>query len=233
VNTTIPISILAQPDDTTCGPTCLHTIYQFYGDEVSLPALISEIQHLQGGGTLGAFLGSHALRRGYDCTIFTYNLMIFDPTWFGEDASFIKNKLELQSEVKPDAKIQVASSAYSEFLDLGGALRHEVLRPSLIRKYLNLGVPILVGLSATYLYGCKREFGPNSDYDDIRGEPAGHFVVLHGYNKKTRSVWVADPLQSHPFGPEPVYELGIDRVINAILLGVLTYDANLIVIEPK
>jgi len=159
--------------------------------------------------------------------------MIFDPTWFGEDASFIKTKLKLQSEVKPDAKIQVASSAYSEFLDLGGELRHEVLRPSLIKKYLKLNIPILVGLSATYLYSSKREFGPNSDYDDIRGEPAGHFVVLHGYNKKTRSVWVADPLQGHPFGPEQVYELGIDKVINAILLGVLTYDANLIVIESK
>lgn len=33
--------------------------------------------------------------------------------------------------------------------------------------------PIIVGLSATYLYKSAREFGANLDYDDLRGEPTG------------------------------------------------------------
>ena len=108
-----------------------------------------------------------------------------------------------------------------------------MLRPSLIRRYLKKGVPLLVGLSATFLYGSKREFGPDSDYDDIRGEPCGHFVVLHGYDRKSRTVWVADPLKANPYGKEQIYQMGIDKIINAILLGVITYDANILVITPK
>jgi len=45
-------------------------------------------------------------------------------------------------------------------------------------------------------------------------------------------VCVADPLEDNPRFKEPVYWLPMQRVINAILLGVLTYDANLLVLEP-
>ena len=78
-----------------------------------------------------------------------------------------------------------------------------------------------------------REFGPNADYDDIRGEPSGHFVVLCGYDRQARSVQVADPLLPNPVAPVQLYEIGIDRVLCAILLGVLTYDANLLIIQPR
>jgi len=97
---------------------------------------------------------------------------------------------------------------------------------------LNKRVPILTGLSSTYLYGSMREYGENLDYDDLRGEPSGHFVVLNGYDKNRRTISVADPLHSNPLGEGPIYETEIDRLINAILLGIVTYDANLIVITP-
>src|SRR5262249_40670476 len=69
-----------QPDDVTCGPACLHGIYRFYGDKVSLRSLVTDIRMLDRGGTLDVFLANHALRRGYDVTLFTYNLDLFDPT---------------------------------------------------------------------------------------------------------------------------------------------------------
>jgi hypothetical protein len=37
----------------------------------------------------------------------------------------------------------------------------------------------------------------------------------------------------NPLATEHLYELDIDRVINAILLGILTYDDNLLVILPR
>jgi hypothetical protein len=68
--------------------------------------------------------------------------------------------------------------------------------------------------------------------DDIRGVPTGHFVVLCGWDSEQQRVRVADPLEDNPHHPEPIYWLPVERVINAILLGVLTYDANLLVLEP-
>jgi hypothetical protein len=102
-----------------------------------------------------------------------------------------------------------------------------------VRGYLKRGRPLLCGLSATYLYGCAREAGSDRlEYDDDRGEPTGHFVVLCGYAPKERRVLVADPLQDNPRYGVHYYWVHIQRVLGAILLGVLTYDANLLVLEP-
>lgn len=229
----IPIEILPQPDENTCGPTSLHTIYSYYGDDITLQQVIDEVEYLHNGGTLGSLLANHALDRGYEVTIYTYNLNIFDPSWFGHEAFYIKNKLEQQSKFKREKKLHAATKAYSRFLDLGGRLKYEVLKPGLIRKYLRKEVPILSGLSSTYLYGSMREYGENMDYDDLRGEPSGHFVVLNGYDKVNRTISVADPLHNNPMADGHIYETEIDRLINAILLGIITYDANLIVITPS
>jgi len=37
------------------------------------------------GGTLAVNLANHALRRGYRALIVTYNLTVFDPSWFRAD----------------------------------------------------------------------------------------------------------------------------------------------------
>ena len=109
----------------------------------------------------------------------------------------------------------------------------EDLTSELIRRFLKNSTPILTGLSATYLYRAKREFGRDSIPDDVRGAPVGHFVVLCGYDQSNRTVLVADPLHPNPFANEQTYAVEIDRVKNAILLGIVTHDANLLIIEPR
>lgn len=229
----LPFRILPQPDEETCGPTCLESLYHFYGDEVPLEQLIREVPMLESGGTLAVWLGCHALRRGYRATLYTYKLQLFDPSWLTGQTVDVQAKLRAQMAHKSDAKLHVASRGFIEFLDLGGEVRCEDLTGALIRRFLNRGTPILTGLSATWLYRSPREYGPNCDYDDVRGEPSGHFVVLRGYDRLSRTVAVADPLQTNPLTGTQKYEASMERVINAILLGVLTYDANLLIVQPK
>jgi len=229
----LPFTIQPQPDEITCGPTCLQAVYNYFSDSLDLQRVIDEVPMLEGGGTLAVWLACHALRRGYRAAIYTYKLQLFDPTWRSLPPSEIQAKLHSQAAVKDDPKLQVASQAYLEFLERGGRLHFEDLRPALIRRYLKRGIPIITGLSATYLYGSPREFGPNCDYDDIRGEPSGHFVVLRGYEPVKREVLIADPLLPNPVAQTQKYGVPIERVICAILLGVLTYDANLLIIEPR
>lgn len=232
METHLQFEILRQPDGTTCGPTSLHAVYAFYGDHIALPQVIEEIPSLEEGGTLAAFLGSHALRRGYQAKLYTYNLQLFDPTWFKSVSPDIRAKLEEQLEHKKDRKLRKATRGYQEFLGLGGKVLIEDLNGRLIRAYLDRGIPILAGLSSTFLYRSAREFGFEGEDDDVRGEPAGHFVVLCGYDRKTREVLVADPLYPNPFADNHTYAVSIDRVICSILLGILTYDGNLLIIEP-
>jgi hypothetical protein len=109
----------------------------------------------------------------------------------------------------------------------------EDLTPGILRKYLTRGIPILTALSSTYLYRSPREYGPHDDFDDIRGEASGHFVLLCGYDRKKRAVLVADPLLPNPVAPTNRYAVKIERLITSILLGVLTYDGNLLIVEPQ
>jgi len=230
----LDLHIEPQPDDATCGPTCLHAVYSYWGERISLARVIDEIPMLETGGTLAAHLANHALRRGYTATIYTHNLVAFDPSWFGEPGADIAQKLREQMKVKSKRKLHHASEAYLEFLSLGGQLRMQDLDRELLRRYLRRRVPILTGLSATWLYRSKREVGETKmDYDDVRGEPQGHFVVVHGYDRKGRSVHIADPAPTNPLASSRRYQVGLDRLITAIHLGVLTYDSNLLILEPK
>ncbi len=232
MKTKLKLEILPQPNDTTCGPTCLHAVYGYYGDGIPLHRVISEVPSLKTGGTLGVMLACHALRRGYSSTIYSYNLRLFDPTWFALDPAEIVKRLKRQARFKKRDKLQRATRAYIDFLELGGTLIMEDLTARLLRKYLNRGIPILTGLSSTYLYNATREYGPHDVDDDIRGQAAGHFVLLRGYDRKNRSVYIADPLESNPYSSDHQYKLGIDRVINSILLGIVTDDANMVILEP-
>ena len=228
----LELKITAQPDDITCGPTCLHSLYRFYNDDISLKRVIEEVPALKEGGTLAVLLATHALKRGYLAKLYTYNLQIFDPTWFKEGVD-LKAKLRDQVLFKQNEKLKFASNAYMEFLELGGQLAFEDLSPALIRKYLNNATPLISGLSSTYLYGHAREYGPNDDPDDLRGYAAGHFVILTGYDKLNKKVCVSDPLLENPFSRGQKYMVKIEKLICSILLGIITYDANILIIEPK
>lgn len=227
----LDLRIFPQPDDTTCGPTCLCAVYHYYGDAVPLERVIAEAGRLEDGGTLAVLLGCHALARGYRATIYTYNLNHFDPTWFSGEVD-LSERLRLQAAVKKDRTLRQATDAYLDFLARGGSILFEELRPSLLRGFLNRGVPVLAGVSATYLYQCARELIDPPAYDDVRGEPMGHFVVLCGYDRKEKQALVADPLRDNPAFRESLYRVGVNRLLTSILLGVLTYDANLLLIEP-
>jgi hypothetical protein len=225
--------IKAQPDDTTCGPTCLHALYQYYNDEVGLKEVIREVKSLKAGGTLAVMLGNHALKRGYKAHIYTYNLTIFDPSWFALSSQKMAQNLRKQMRYKfKSQRLKEASKAYIKFLEAGGKIYQTELDESLIKKYLKQSVPVLTGLSATYLYGTPREIPSSNKFDSIKGEPVGHFVIINGFDELTNTVYLADPMNPNPLKSQ-YYSVSFDRLINSIMLGIVTYDANLLIIEPK
>jgi len=230
----LDLDIKAQPDDVTCGPTCLHGVYQYFGDTILLQDVINEVKQLPTGGTLAVQLGNHALNRGYSAIIYTYNLHTFDPSWFASKSD-LKRKLELQMEAKAqDLKLVQATDAYLQYISKGGKIRFEELTPTLLKYFLAKRIPILTGLSATYLYESARELGQfKVKYDDIQGEPAGHFVIINGFDQEKRLAYIADPLDPNPISTKQYYKVSFQKLINAIMLGVMTYDANLLIIYPK
>jgi hypothetical protein len=227
----LDFDIQHQPDDVTCGPTCLHAIYRYFGDAVPFSDVLASVPTLEEGGTLGVMLARDALKRGYRVTVVTWNLQVFDPTWFVDADVDLTDRLRARAAKKRSSKLRFATLAYLDFALNGGLVRFADLDTHLLRSYLNRGIPILSGLSSTFLYGESRERADGTP-DDVAGDPAGHFTVLTGYDGKKREVYVTDPLHPNPLSKIHTYPVKLSRLVGAVYLGVLTYDANLVVIEP-
>lgn len=227
----LPVRRFEQPDDVTCGPTCLAQIYRFYGHRKPVDEVIAETPANPDGGTLAVYLGISALRNGFDATVYSYNLWVFDPTWFALERSTLLDKLGERLDVVSSRRLKRTISGYVDFLEQGGRVRFADLDEKLLAGLLAQRRPILTGLSATYLYRTAREY--EDQYDDVRGDPVGHFVVVSGYYPKTRRFLVRDPATHIPFSRTGKYSVSVDRLIASIMLGVATYDAVLLVVKPR
>ncbi|HUE95959.1 MAG TPA: hypothetical protein VMN39_04840, partial [Longimicrobiaceae bacterium] len=221
-----------QPDDTTCGPTCLRNVYHYFGLDLPLDDVLGGIDRNEDGGTLAVFLGLAALRRGFQARIYSYDLRIFDPTWHELRPAALTEKLRLRVPHLGSPKARRSAKAYLKFLELGGAIAFEELTPRLLKRILNRNHPILAGLSATHLYGFSRERHDPATHrlvdDDIAGDPTGHFVVITGYEQWGRRFVVLDPSAHVPVTQDGRLIVDAQRLINSILLGDLTYDAVLL-----
>ena len=59
-------------------------------------------------------------------------------------------------------------------------------------------------------------------------------MVLCGYDPARREALLADPLFPNPISRDTqIYTVRLNRLILAIMLGSLTFDANLLVISPR
>jgi hypothetical protein len=225
-----------QPDEVTCGPTCLRKVYSFYGLPDTQEQIVNALERNEDGGTLAVYLGIVALQRGLRARIYSYDLRIFDPTWYGLQNADLKEKILARFPYLKDEKRERAANAYVRFLEMGGELAFDELRHTLLKDIIDRGHPLLAGLSATYLYRSSRERWDSTEGrhvdDDVGGEPTGHFVVISGYDNWGRRVTVVDPFEHAPVNQAGLIQVDCDRLINAIMLGDVTYDAVLLEVWP-
>ncbi len=226
------VTVSKQPDDESCGITCLQAIYRYYGNEIPLETLKSEVEHWQTGGTVSVNLGRHALNSGFNAEIYPYNIKLFDPTWKKLNSKELQNKLNLSRKRTRSKKQKKVIGFYLDFLRKGGILKFDDLDEDLFDKLFSKKKPIIVGLSATYLYQSMRET-PDNEENDIIGGPVGHFAVVSAWDRAKRLVAIHDPMRKNPFSETGTYMLPFTKFTNAVMLGVLTYDENLLVISPE
>lgn len=233
----LPVPQFLQPDDVTCGPTCLRKVYDFYGIPAEWEEILGDIDRNDDGGTLAVFLGIAAIRRGLRARIFAYDMRIFDPSWFSLPMDLLAEKVHARFPYLPTAKALHAARAYLDFLQAGGEVCFDELTPALLKRILDRDHPILAGLSATYLYRMPRErHDPTTNAlidDDVRGQATGHFIVVCGYEHWGREFVLRDPSEHTPLAPDGRLVVNAERLTNAILLGDLTYDAVLLEIWPR
>jgi len=220
-----------QPDDVTCGPTCLAKVYAYYGYPRAVDTIVGETPRNPDGGTLAVSLGLSALRNGFRPTVYPFGTRVFDPTWRSLRRRPLMAKLEQRLAATDSRRQARAVEAYLVFLGEGGVVRFHEPTTKLLVRILRGRDPILTGLSATFLYETPRE--RDDRYDDVRGDSVGHFVVVSGYYPRTKRFAVTDPFRNVPMSRTGRYLVPGERLLSAILLGDATYDAVLLVLGRR
>ena len=210
-------------------------MYRYWGDQEPLQTIIARMYRLEQGGTFAVFLGCDALRKGYGAAIYTYNVTVFDPTWFTRNVD-IAERLTKQREVKSDERLQVATSGYLQFLQLGGRLRFADLSQVLVRALLRFRLlqrSAALHLSVRVLNPDGSSSSPGISDMGQSGHGTQDYAMAGSFSRARRHVLVVDPYQPNPYGEAHEYWISIDRVVTAILLGIVTHDANLLVVYPR
>lgn len=78
----LPVQRFLQPDDVTCGPTCLRKVYSFYGLDASHDDVIASLERNEDGGTLAVFLGIAALVYAFFIKALGILLFAVEIGWF-------------------------------------------------------------------------------------------------------------------------------------------------------
>lgn len=203
-----------------------------YGDQRPFEDISARVERNEDGGTLGVHIGRAALALGYGATIYSYNLRVFDPSWSSLSTARLVDKLEARAARIQGQKLRHVIEAYADFLKAGGVVQFDDLTTELLTRLLRTRRPIVCGLSATYLYQTSREDPRTNSFDDVGGEPAGHFLVIRGYHGHGKEFLVSDPYKNLPMTASGTYEVDAQRLLNAILLGDVTYDGVLLVVDP-
>ena len=230
----------AQPDDVSCGPTCLAQVLAWYGDHRPIPALMARTPTTPDGGTLAVHLGQVALDLGYRARLHPFGARVFDPTWWELEDEEIALRLAQRAEglQSPTARAEV--EAWLRFLVSGGYIDFHEPSAKVLVRILSKGRPIICGLNATWLYREARTNPVTNADDDVHGHPMGHFVTVVGYTGRGLHFHVNDPSEEASVAvtgnsahEDPGrYPLRSDRLIHAILLGDATSDAVLLEIWP-
>ncbi|MCB9691481.1 MAG: C39 family peptidase [Alphaproteobacteria bacterium] len=224
---------LVQPDEVSCGPTCLAAVLQFHGVDTDVARVRAKTPRNPDGGTFAPYLGRAAIAHGMRVCCHPFAVQVFDPSWWDLPHDEVARRLRLRTEGLKPGRLRRVHEAWLAYMMDGGDVELGELRTHRLTDALDAGHPLICGLSITWLYQEPRERPHDNQDDDIHGAPVGHFVVVTGYAEGGDSFFVTDPWPQPPFDREEgVYTVGRRRLTQAILLGDATHDAVIVEILP-
>jgi hypothetical protein len=236
----LDVARLVQPDDISCGPTCLAQVMRFHSDLLADPTdLGARLTRNPDGGTLAVHIGQLALDLGWHARLYPLGMRVFDPTWWSLSPTELAGKLSARAAGLPEGDAREDVEHWLRFVQCGGELCFAEPDPTLLMGILDRNRPVICGLSATWLYREARTNPFTNALDDVLGWPTGHFVTIVGYADSGARFHVVDPSPDadRVFDDTPElycssgrgrYLLPADRLIHSILLGDATRDAVLL-----
>jgi len=217
---------------STCGPLCLLNIYNHLGVETTLEKILKDLKINDSKATYITQLSGHVQKMGLKAVLLMSNPFIISPEWKDLPRKNIIEKLGkwlvYSKSLKSKSDTQVRSLKNAEYLvsylKNGGDLRIVDLTTKLMDDFLDRRYILLSCLEQSWLWE-KRKIKNKAEFDDIKGQARGHFVVVYGQSGSDYKV--SDPYPTGLPGKEGLYEINKDK----FLVSSLFWNSSILAIK--
>ena len=201
--------------DSTCGPSCLVAIYESLGEKVDKQTILNELNISDSDYTYLPQIARHMLKRNLEIKLISPNSYVFSPEW----AQLSREQVitELRDWIVLNAKNEWLLTAIHSlfFLEEGGTVEITDLTTELLDSHLDAGWSLLCLVEPSWLWG-KRKIAKKAEYDSVRGNADGHFIVV--YDRTETEYIISDPYPTSLPGKEHTYQVDKARLITATYL---------------
>lgn len=199
----------------TCGPSSLTNIYAHFGKEVGLEKILNDLKVKDDETTYLPQLARHIQQNGLATQVLSSCPFNMSPDWKDLDkSSLIENLKAWTTHHHKNPWIKDALFLLY-YLEEGGRVNLVDLSTKLIDEELTKGNVVLCCLEESWLWG-KRKVSNVVEYDSIRGEPRGHFVVVYG--QKDDEYLVSDPYPTNLPERQGLYSVSKDKLLVSVLV---------------
>ncbi len=198
-----------------CGPVSTYNIHKYFGTKITLPEILKDLGVTLKSLTFPSQLANHLRRQSYIVEVLTSCSYVVSPQWMGKPSSSIIDQLTKWCGYNKKSTWLKGATLLLEYMKDGGKVTVLNLTTKVLDDYLDQGYVILACLEESWLWG-KRKIADKNIFDDVKGNPRGHFVVL--YDKNDHDYRVSDPYPTGLPGREGTYTVSKDTVLTSILL---------------
>ena len=201
-----------------CVQTAASQLLSFYNINKTVEEIKKEVPVYitSDGKPLGSSLGhiaAYFTTLGFQTTIHTVDIELFDRSWNSSDNKMLKDNLLQRRKYLRHSRYEAAAldmvvDGYVQFLNKGGTIEFPIVDEQYISKLLEKG-PVYAVVSYNFLnqvakYSARSEERPTKDA--ISGSPSTHVIIITKFNNGLFEII------------DPDYEFGGKRSIPSNLL---------------
>ncbi|MBD3280341.1 hypothetical protein GF389_02360 [Candidatus Dojkabacteria bacterium] len=210
-----------------CGPLCLVNIFENLGDKALVEDIMEDLGVTENEITYLPQLALYAHKNNLKIKYLQSNPREISPNWKGlESDKYLETLKKFQEEMDKESIWKKNLKFLIEYIEAGGEIEVDDLSREKISQYLAEGYVVLAAVEQTWLWG-KRKVKGKIEYDDLKGKPSGHFVVI--YKEDGDDFLVSDPYPTGLEGKEGLYRVSKDTM----LVSILVWGAQMIGVKSK
>ncbi len=199
----------------SCGPVCLLNVYRYFGIKTELKDILKELRIDDKTTTYPAQLASHLLSNGLKTVFINTNPFVVSPSWKNIRNKELVQKLTKWLKKNKKGRWEKSAKYLLKYLKKGGEIKICDLSTKMIDEYMAEGYLLICCLEESWIWGERKIKGTNK-FDDIKGEPRGHFIIL--YDKEGEDYLVSDPYPTGLKNRNGLYKLDKNKLLAATLV---------------